>query len=232
MSRASSRRTPIRFFAGAVAAALVAAFAVGVAGATVVLRCDVEALTDLCHGAVYGTVAATSVENDRAKGQIWTNHTIRVDETWLGDAAADVTVSVPGGTSDGITQEFQGGAELTKGDRAAVFVWRRDDGRLLVLGEAQGAFRVRRDATTGEDRCENSIAGLAFVDHAGKTVEAAPANLSLAALRTRVADARKAREARELAVREERARRLAERVRRAEANDRLTRGKPGGAPGE
>jgi hypothetical protein len=212
--------------------AIVALCAALPAWATVVLQATVETLTDRSHRIVLGTVASKGVEVDEERGRIWTTYRVRPDATWLGDAEADVVVSVPGGESGGLTQEFAGGARLDRGDRAALFLWKGEDERWLVLGEAQGAFLVRRDAKTGEDVCENRVDGLAFVDPEGRTVESKPTRLTLADLQSRVAAARKAREDRERAEREERARKIEERRRRAERNAKETRGMPGGAPAE
>ena len=213
-------------------ASVVVAALAGAASATVVLRCGVDELTDLCDGAVVGTVSAKSVVLDREHGRIWTEYRVRVDETWVGAEATDVTVSVPGGEAAGVIQDFEGGATFEKGDRAAVFVCRRDDGRLLVLGEAQGAFKVKRDAATGADVCENSVDGLAFVDRAGKKADGAATRMTLDDLRTKVADARKRREERERLAPEAAERKLAARRKSAERHAEMARGKPGGPPAE
>ncbi|MCE9637325.1 MAG: hypothetical protein K8T90_16600 [Planctomycetes bacterium] len=204
--------------------------AVASAFATVVLRADVAEMTDLCTRAVSGTVEAEWVEHDVAKGQIWTNWRLRVDETWLGATEATVVVSVPGGASGGVTQEFEGGAHLTKGDRAAVFLWKRDDGRLLVLGEAQGAFHIRRDVATGADVCENAIDGLVLMDRAGKRVDAAPLRMTLDDLRSRVGEARRLREERERAEHAAYELRMAALRTSAERHAEMARGRPGGPP--
>jgi len=211
--------------------ALILAAAVSASAfATVVVRVGVDDLTDTCHRAVVGTVESTSVEFDREKGRIWTTYRIRVDETWLGGADAAVVVSVPGGESGGVTQDYEGGARLEKGARAALFLWRRDDGRLLVLGEGQGAFHVRRDAASGADVCENAVDGLVLMDRTGKRVDGAPLRMTLDDLRARVTAAKAAREERERAAKEAYERKMAELRKRAERSAELSRGKPGGAP--
>jgi hypothetical protein len=219
-----------RAFARAVLAAALALFLAGTASATVVLRAGVEDLASICHAAVLGTVETRSVALDRAAGQVWTSYRVRVDENWLGAPGSTVVVSVPGGEAEGITQDFEGGARLETGGRTALFLWRRDDGKLIVLGEGQGAFRVTRDAATGADVCANALDGLALVDRAGKRVDATPLRTTLDDLRTRVAAARTAREERERAAREAYERRMAELRKRAEESAELARGKPGGPP--
>jgi hypothetical protein len=201
------------------------------AGATVVLRAGVEDLAERCGRAVLGRVVDTATVEDRADGTFWTQHRVRPEETWIGEGGGDVIVSVPGGTIGRVTQEFHGGAHLVRDGRVALFLWTDARGRHQVLGEAQGAFAVTRDRSTGEDSCTNSVEGLALVDAAGKTVDARPTSLSLQDLRRRVADVRRAREDRERAAREARARRLADRRARAVRLAALLRGRPG-APAE
>ena len=214
-----------------------------VAAATVVLRTDVEDLADLCHTSVLGKVVSSAVQTEEDGGRIWTTWRVRVAETWIDetrlDAAAgadasgvdEVVVSVPGGEADGVTQEMEGAPRLTVGERAVLFLWKRPDGRLLVVGQAQGVFHVRRDAD-GSDVCENDVAGLALVDRAGKRAEAAPLKLSVADLRTRVAARLAVRKARAKAQREAYERKLAEGRARALRSAELSRGKPGGAPAD
>lgn len=199
----------------------------GVARATVVLRASVEDLADRCDRAVFGRVVETRTEEDPSNGALWTSHRVRLEESWFGEGPAEVVVSVPGGTLGRVTQEFHGGARLRRDSRVALFLWRDAGGRLQVLGEAQGAFEVERDAATGADVCTNSVEGLSLVDRAGKRVESGATRLTLADLRRRVTDARTAREERERIAREARARRLAERRERAVRLAALLRGRPG-----
>lgn len=200
------------------------------AGATVVLRAGIEDLTDLCHVAVLGRVESRRVTHLRDAGQVWTTWRVQVEETWVGSAGSAVEVSVPGGDAEGVTQTFEGGARLETGGRTALFLWRRPDGRLLVLGEAQGAFRVTRDAATGADVCANDVEGLALVDRHGKRADPGPLRLTLEDLRARVSAARAVRAERERAAREAYERRLALLRRKAQESAELARGKPGGPP--
>lgn len=204
--------------------------AAAVAQATVVVRASVEDLTDRCRCAVVGRVLDRTVEVEPDTGWVWTRHRVALETTWVGSEQDEVVVSVPGGTVGDVTQEFHGGARLAPGARVVVFAWKDDAGRLQVLGEAQGAFVVTRDATTGDDVCENSIEGLAFVDPTGDPVKAERTRLRFDELRSRVLGARAAREARARAAQERRDRRIAARRTRAERLAPHLRGRPG-APG-
>lgn len=186
-------------------------------------------MSDLSVAVVHGSVVSRDVAMDKEKGHVWTHATLRVDECLDGSASGDIRVSVPGGQVGTIVQETHGAARLEKGARYVVFLWKDADGRLQVLGESWGAFRVRRDKESGDDVCENSTEGLSLVDRAGKSSDAKPEKLTLAEMRRRVAAARTAREERARKAREELDRRLAEMRRHAEQQDRVTRGRPGGA---
>ncbi len=207
------------------------------AQATIVIRASVEEMTDVCRRCVYGTVRGKTVALDREKGEITTTWTLRVDETFLGENAGDLALTVRGGTiakagRDGadLSQDYVGAPRFAEGERVVVFLWKDAAGRLQVLGEAQGSFRVTHDERLGEDVCENRVEGLSFVDRAGKTASAEPTKLTLRDMRRRVADARTARETREKAAREALERRLEAMRRRAEENAERARGRPGAPP--
>ena len=223
------RRLLVRALA-ALAFALTGAVAGTIARATIVVRASVEEMSTLCRTCVVGTVTGEVVTLDRAKSAITTTWTLRVDETWVGAPAGEVTVSAPGGRVGTLSQEICGGARLAKGERVVAFLWKNNDGRLEVLGEAQGCFHVRRDERVGEDVCENSTAGLSLVDRSGKAASADTSTFTMTEMRRRVAVARQAREDREKAAREARATRLAEMRVRAERLAEETRDRPGGAP--
>lgn len=207
------------------------------AQATIVVRASVEEMTDVCRRCVYGTVRGKSVAFDREKGEITTTWALRVDETFLGENAADLALTVRGGTipkagTNGadLSQDYVGAPRFAEGERVVVFLWKDAAGRLQVLGEAQGSFRVTHDERLGEDVCENRVEGLSFVDRAGKAASAEPTKLTLRDMRRRVADARTARETREKAAREALERRLEAMRRRAEENTERARGRPGAPP--
>lgn len=226
------------------ALAVIVVFAAAPAAqATIVVRASVEEMTDVCRRCVYGTVRGKTVALDREKGEITTTWSLRVDETFLGENAGDLSLTVRGGTipkagtvrGDGmggadLSQDYVGAPRFAEGERVVVFLWKDAAGRLQVLGEAQGSFRVTHDERLGEDVCENRVEGLSFVDRAGKAASAEPTKLTLRDLRRRVADARTARETREKAAREALERRLEAMRRRAEENAERARGRPGAPP--
>lgn len=198
------------------------------AAATVVVRADVRRLARLADLVVDGEVTKRTVVVEPGSGAIWTTYEVDVTETWLGAARDHVVVHVPGGEAGGLSQEISGTARPRVGRRAVLFLT-LEDTRYLVLGQAQGCFRVER-ADDGEALvCRNDVAGLALVDDSGKPVEGRATELGLDELRRRVRAVAEERDEAERRRREARARKLAELRESAERNAERTRGKPGGA---
>ena len=124
-------------------------------------------------------------------------------------------------------QEVCGAAHLVKGERAVLFLT-EEDGRMLVLGQAQGCFRVTRDRKTNALVCSNRVQGLALVAPDGARVNAEPIRMTLTELRRKVTDAVRQREEAERVRREAEERLLAELRDAAERHAERMRGKPGG----
>jgi hypothetical protein len=100
-----------------------------------------------------------------------------------------------------------------------------------VLGEAQGAFHVERDAVTGATTCASRLAGLALIGRDGRTRSGAGEvrRHTLDSLRRRVRAARQAWEARRAAAQAARERRRRAELARAALLSEWTKGKPGSA---
>jgi hypothetical protein len=109
-----------------------------------------------------------------------------------------------------------------------LFLWQDSAGRLRVLGQAQGAFRLQGDPSSpGDPQCVNSLEGLVLLGAQAKRREALPLRLRLGELRRRVRAARERRQRREAAEELRATRRREARLREAELIQRLTEGKPG-----
>jgi hypothetical protein len=74
---------------------------------------------------------------------IFTNYTVHVTERLKGQAGDSVTVSVPGGTANGVRQSFAGAPRLSPGDDFVFFLYTGRDGRTTVLGLTQGLFGLK-----------------------------------------------------------------------------------------
>jgi len=220
----SAMRSPLRTIILS-AASVIAMAALSLA--TIVVRADVARLAKLADVIIDGTVESRQTTLDRQSGAIWTTYRLRVSETLAGTHHKLATFHVPGGEVDGLSQEISGVTRLEKGERAVLFLAKEED-RLLVLGQAQGCFRVTKNAKTGALMCRNDVAGLVLVGDDGKRIEAAPISESLKSLRAKVRAALDEKAEEERLRREEEERRLDELRKRAERNAELMRGKPGG----
>lgn len=198
------------------------------AAATVVVHADARRLSRLADLVVDGQVTKRAVVVEPGSGALWTTYEVDVTETWLGAARDDVVVHVPGGEAGGLSQEVSGTARLRVGKRTVLFLT-LEDGRYLVLGQAQGCFRVERGDDGETLVCRNDIEGLALVDDSGRPVEGRATELRHEELRRRVRAVAQEREEAERRRRAARARKLAELRESAERNAERTRGKPGGA---
>ena len=196
---------------------------------SIVLEVTVEQLAEKADRIVRGRVVEQSVLLERGGRAIWTRYHVRVEETLAGEGTKEVVVHVPGGRMGELRQEVHGVARLRTNDEVVVFLWKDRQGRLRVLGQAQGAFRVRAEGRSGVSYCTNSVHGLVLVDPTGKPRRGRAQRVPLTDLRARVAKVRRELDAAREREREAARLRLAERLRRAKLIERLSRGKPGTA---
>lgn len=166
------------------------------ARATVVRQMSVEDMAERATVVVRGVVEAQrAVYED---GHIDTRLDVQVAE-WLKSPSrvaaqllpSRVQVSVPGGQVGELAQTVSGAPRFSTGDEVVVFLWQRSAGEpFVVLGLAQGSFKVERAAATVEavsDRRGLSAARLqapaaGAAEHEEGTVERLP----LAELEARV----------------------------------------------
>jgi hypothetical protein len=93
---------------------------------------------------------------------------VRVDRQLAGEAPALVEVLLLGGELDGEATRVPGEADLAVGDEAVLFLSRTggEPARFLVVGLAQGAFRVIRDPETGAAFAARTLGDLRLVGEA------------------------------------------------------------------
>jgi len=146
----------------ATAAAALGALAAS-AAATIVLRVSPRELADRAGLVVEGRVATVDVRWDAGRTGIFTYAVVNVERTHKGVNSGSVTVKVPGGRVGNEELRVDGTARFEAGEECFLFLWKDRDGEWLVLGEAQGKFRLFRDAETGVRMAENSLKGLCLV---------------------------------------------------------------------
>jgi len=151
-----------RLLSAAAAAAALAALA-GSATATIVLRVSPKELADTAPMVIEGRVATVDQRWDDGRTCINTYAVVNVDRTHKGPAAGSVTVKIPGGRVGDEEVRVEGTAKLEAGEDCLLFLWKDGKGEWVVLGEAQGKFRLWHDAKTGRRMAENSLKGLCLV---------------------------------------------------------------------
>ncbi len=115
------------------------------AGATVLLPIEFRELVGVASTIVHGRVADVHAEWIDGRRSLETFVTIQADEYYKGDGGGTLTVRVPGGQMGRFRTIFVGAPEFRPGDEVVLFL-RSYNGRTLIVGLSQGAFRVVPDA--------------------------------------------------------------------------------------
>ncbi len=142
--------------------ALCGALALGWAGnaqATVMRRLSLETMVGRADHIVVGEVVAQRAFYG-PRGRIYTESTLRVEQTVQGKATKTVKVLSLGGTVGRIGMRVSGAVSLRKGQRVLAFTEARSRGRYIV-GMRQGLFHITQDSA-GEPVVRRSLAGLTF----------------------------------------------------------------------
>ena len=140
---------------------LLALFA-SAANAAIVVRADVNSLTDTSTVVVRGEVLSVVTKWTDDKSAIHTLVTLRVHSVLKGQAAKEITVTCYGGEIGNTRVPVLGMPKFVKGERVVVFLWKNGHGDLIPNGFNQGKFRIEKDEKTGKETAKNSLDGLAF----------------------------------------------------------------------
>jgi len=154
---------------------VVLALAVGVAGATTLIKMSFGDLAREAGSIVVGTVTSVEGEWDPTLEFIRSNVTIDVESSLRGRASKQVVLRTLGGWVGGTGQKANGVAEFEVGERVLVFLTSWEDGTPKVLGYIQGKSRVVRDAQ-GMDRLVGGAADGLTIEGARREIERGPAN--------------------------------------------------------
>ena len=112
------------------------------AQATLVPALSLEGLIDQSEIIVHGRVASSWAAWDSGHKYIWTHYRIEVLDPLLGNLGANVVVSEPGGSLDGLTMRISGAPDYAVGEEAVVFLYRTPIGYLRATGFGQGKYTV------------------------------------------------------------------------------------------
>lgn len=119
------------------------------AGATTLLRLDLDDLTAESSAVVYGKIVASRVEWNQSRTLIFTAYTVEPTEYLKGRLGPTFELYEPGGVLDGLQMSVAGVPAFSVGQEAILFVWTDPHGQHQVTGFEQGAFPVRADPQTG-----------------------------------------------------------------------------------
>jgi len=120
--------------------------------ATTVVRMTEADLAAQASAVVLGRVTALESHWDAARGQIFTDVTLAVEEVLAGPALpASVTLRQPGGRIGAVHSWIDGSPEFLIGERVLVFLRVSRDGTLRVLQLYQGKLSVMVDPLTGDE---------------------------------------------------------------------------------
>lgn len=115
---------------------------------------------------------------------IYTNYSVQVLESIRGAAGSTVTVSVPGGTYNGIQQRFAGTPRLDTGSEYVLFVWTGATKINHIMGLSQGLFTVKQNAQ-GETVLRRGALEADVVDANGNPINDPGMAMTLKDLRNR-----------------------------------------------
>ncbi len=135
------------------AAGVAVSMAAGVLFATVVPRYSLRELVESSEVIAEGRVAESWTAWDASHKYIWTHYRVKVTDALKG-ASADVVISEPGGTLEGIELKIADAVRYSPGEDIVVFARRMPNGYWRTTGYGQGKFTVRAG------RVENRGVGL------------------------------------------------------------------------
>ncbi len=115
---------------------------------------------------------------------IYTRCRVDVTERWKGVSGTQVNLLIPGGTAQGLTQEFNGTPKFKAGEEYVLFLWSGRSGILQVIGLSQGVFDVKDAVTAKRDASPSTM-----LDAGGQLVQDDGLQLTVTALRNRVTQA-------------------------------------------
>jgi hypothetical protein len=152
--------------------------------ATTLEKLSVEDMSQKSTLIVRGRISGCAGE--QRGSMIYTRCRISVIERWKGTTGNQVEFLVPGGATRGLVQTFIGTPKFSAGSEYVLFLWSGRSGNLQVIGLSQGAFDVKADVKGGATAKRDATTDT-MLDAAGRPVHDDGVEMSVAALRSRVA---------------------------------------------
>jgi hypothetical protein len=149
------------------------------------LPLSIQQLTDKAQLVLHASVTARSVQRDR-EGRIYTRIELDVAEVWKGDTTLKSFVAVQsGGVLGEESVTVDGQEDFTIGEEVVLFLVLNQRGEGVVIGLAQGKFKVAKDPN-GDKTVHNRFHGLTPGQEKSAAGNEHRERLPLAALKARV----------------------------------------------
>ncbi len=117
---------------------------------------------------------------------LYTLSDIEILERWKGPDRASVEVAIPGGSNNGLRQDFSGAPDLTPGSEYVFFLWTGKSGLNHVIGLSQGLFVITANEK-GEAMVHRAASGEVMLDPiSGQPIDDSAITLALSELRDKV----------------------------------------------
>ena len=118
--------------------------ALGFAGATSLIKMELNEVCTSADNIVIATVKESSCQYSEYDGKIYTYTKAHIDEVIKGDAAmTEVIVKTPGGRIDDVMMEVPGSPELMQGENCILFLYNADPRYLSnLVGFTQGEYSI------------------------------------------------------------------------------------------
>jgi hypothetical protein len=118
---------------------------------------------------------------------IYTFYQAQVTAQWKGAGAAGIEIAVPGGTVNGLRQNFPGTPQLTEGKDYLLFVWTSKSGLTQIIGLTQGLFDISQDASGVSTVSRGATSNSMLDPHTGLVVKDQAIQMQLTDLSMRIA---------------------------------------------
>jgi len=135
----------------------------GVLSAAVYPRYTAEELAERSQMIVQGNVVRSWTAWDSEHKYVWTHYEVSVTDAIRGPRSGSITVSEPGGSLDGIHQQFSGSIPYAPGESAVLFLYQTPIGYWRAVGGPQGKFTVEPDG-----RVRSGAQFAAYAEPAGR----------------------------------------------------------------
>jgi hypothetical protein len=149
-----------------------------VAQATTLVRLRFQDLVHYSNS--IARVRCAHTESRMENGEIWTDASFRILSHNKGYLPEEIVVRQPGGKFQHLHSRVEGAPEFRPGEEVYLFLAAHPSGQFLIVGWAQGTFRIHRDLRSGGETVTQDSAEVPVFDPASNSfTKAGVKNLEL-----------------------------------------------------